>query len=179
MTKLSRRVIATAAAVVTLGAGGMTVAATAASAAPASPAAPIQRCAPGQLYVWVSPDSANGTAGTTYYNLDFTNKSGSECYLNGWPAVTATNSRGGQLGGAATQIKKPSAKTVYLYPNATAHSTLGYVDALLTRSSRPQTATFLRVSVPGVRGSRNAFFPLPVTTRGRSIFTIGSVQGGV
>jgi hypothetical protein len=176
MLKLGRRAIATTAAVVTLGAGGMTLAATAASAAPAGPPAPT--CQAGQLYVWVSPDSANGTAGTTYYNLDVTNTGNRPCSLNGYPGVIATDSRGRTLGAAASRNGQGRAATVTIAADGTAHASLGYVDALLNRGSRPQTATFLRVSLPGVRGTRNAFFPLPVTTRGRSILTIGRVQPG-
>jgi len=176
MTKLSRRAVAAAVAAVALGAGTATWGAAAASAAPAP--APVPVCTASQLNVWVSPDSANGTAGTTYYNLDITNVSGRPCQLRGWPAVVATNGRGRQLGAPATRISNPGATTVTVFPDATAHATLGYVDALLNRRSGPQTATFLKVALPGVRGARTAFFPLPVTTRGRSVLTIGAVQPG-
>lgn len=176
MTKLSRRAVAAAVAAVALGAGTATWGAAAASAAPAP--APVPRCTSGQLNVWVSPDSANGTAGTTYYHLDITNISGRECVLNGWPGVAATDSRGRQLGGPATRINRPGATTVAIFPDATAHATLGYVDARLSRSCRPATAMSLRVALPGVRGTRNAFFPLSVCTRGASVLTIGSVQPG-
>ena len=178
MTKLSRRAVAAAVAAVALGAGTATWGAAAASAATATAAPSISRCTSGQLNVWVSPDSANGTAGTTYYHLDITNISGRECVLNGWPGVAATDNRGRQLGGPATRINRPGATTVAIFPDATAHATLGYVDARLSRSCRPATATSLRVALPGVRGTRNAFFPLSVCTRGASVLTIGSVQSG-
>jgi hypothetical protein len=51
-------------------------------------------------------------------------------------------------------------------------------DGRLSRSCRPATATSLRVALPGVMGTRNAFFPLSVCTRGASVLTIGSVQSG-
>jgi hypothetical protein len=132
-----------------------------------------------QLNVWVSPDSANGTAGTTYFHLDVTNVSGRVCALAGWPGVTARDSRGRQLGAPATRINIPRARTVLVFPSATVHANLAYVDARLSRSCRPATATSLRVTLPpGVRGWRSAYFPLPVCTRGHSVLGIGSLQQG-
>jgi Protein of unknown function (DUF4232) len=176
MTKLSRRAVAAAVAAVALGAGTATWGAAAASAAPAP--APVPVCTASQLNVWVSPDSANGTAGTTYYNLDITNVSGRPCQLRGWPAVVATNSRGRQFGAPARAVGHGPVAAVTIFPDATAHANLGYVDAALSRSCRPATAAALSVGLPGVRGARHAFFPLQICTRRGGNLTIGNIQPG-
>jgi Protein of unknown function (DUF4232) len=181
MTKLSRCAVATAAAVLAIGAGTASWAATAASAAPVRPAAPsatIPRCAPGQLAVWVSPDSANGAAGTIHYRLDFTNISDAVCHLYSWPGVSATNSYGKQLGVPA--IRNPDAPATYvnIWPDGTVHANLGYVDVQVSPGCKPETATFLKVYPPDDFGSRNAFFPLPVCTNNTYDLTIGRVQPG-
>src|SRR6202453_336119 len=64
-----RRTAAAAVSVLALGAGGAAWAASSASAAATAPAA-VSRCLAGHLAVWVNADSADGTAGTTYFNLD-------------------------------------------------------------------------------------------------------------
>jgi hypothetical protein len=182
MTKFSRRAVATAATVLAVGTGTVTWAATSASAAPAGQAAPsgvIPRCAPDQLYVWVSPDSGSGAAGTIHYNLDFTNRSHSWCHLYAWPGVSATNADGHQLGAGAVRNPDVPARYINIAPNGgTAHSDLGYVDVQVSPQCHPVTATFLKVYPPDDRGSRNAFFPLPACTDGTKYLTIGRVQPG-
>lgn len=182
MTNLSRRIVAIAAVLLTVGGGTVTWAATSASAASARPAtasAVIPRCSPDQLYVWVSPDSANGTAGTTYYTLEFTNISGSECHLYSWPGVSATNADGGQIGVPAIRNADAPAQYINIPAGGTAHSYLGYVDVQVYSGCPRATATFLKVYPPDDTGSRSAFFPLPVCTNGTYDLTIGRVQAGV
>jgi hypothetical protein len=60
-----------------LGIGSAAVATSSASAAPAA----VPECTSANLAVWVSPELANGAAGTIYYPLDFTNISNHTCYL--------------------------------------------------------------------------------------------------
>lgn len=181
MTKLSRRIVAAAAAALTVSAGIATWTATSASAAPARPAAAsavIPRCAPNQLYVWVSPDSAGATAGTTYYTLDFTNISGAECHLYAWPGVSATNGSGRQLGVPATRNSDAPAAYINIPAGGTAHSYLGYVDVQVYSGCPQATATYLRVYPPDDTGFRKAYFPLPVCTNNTEDLTIGRVQAG-
>jgi hypothetical protein len=180
MIKISRRAIATAAAVLAAGTGSVTWVATSASAASANPAASssrVQPCSASQLGVWVNADSANGAAGTIYYHLDLTNTSGRRCYLYGWPGVTATNWAGGSLGQPARQVHDVKARVVDLAPGGTAHSTLGYVDAKLSPSCQPATAALLKVTPPAAKGTRHAFFPLPVCTKTWTL-TVGLIQRG-
>lgn len=181
MLKVSRRAVASAAAVLALGAGSLTWAATSASAATTKPAAPSyvpRPCSTGQLAAWVNADSADGTAGTTYYHLDLTNTGNRTCWLYGWPGVSAVNWAGTQLGLPAVRRADVRARVVNVAPGATAHAMLGYVDVQVSRSCRPVTATFLRVYPPANRNARHAFFPLPVCTTRTWDLTIGRIQYG-
>jgi hypothetical protein len=181
MIKISRRAIATAAAVLAAGTGSVTWVATSASAATAKPAAQsshhIQPCNASQLGVWVNADSGNGTAGTIYYHLDITNTSPWTCYLYGWPGVSARNWAGGQLGQPARRIADVPAKIVNVPPGGTAHAALGYVVAQLSPSCKPMTAVALKVYPPDNKGARQAFFPLPVCTKTWTL-TVGRIQRG-
>lgn len=185
MTKPCQRALirstGAAAAALALGAGAMTWAATSASAATGTRAATgaiIPRCQPSQLRVWVSPDSAQGTAGTTYFSLDFTNVSGTECHLYAWPGVTATDVNGKQLGAPAARNPDVPARYVNIPAGGTAHSNLGYVDVQVTPACSPAAATYLKVYPPDDTSSRNAFFPVQACTDSTSYLTIGRVQPG-
>ena len=87
-------------------AGGATLAAVMALAAVAGPlaapagaaaAATAPKCATSSLVVWLDTDG-NGSAGSVYYNLEFTNLSARTCTLTGYPGVSAVGLGGGQLG---------------------------------------------------------------------------------
>jgi hypothetical protein len=190
MFKLSRRRVATAAAVLAVGAGSMAWAATSASAAPATaavraadtvPAASgyIPRCTVADLAVWVNANSENGAAGTIYYHLDFTNTSRGTCHLYSYPGVSAANGAGKQLGVAAIRTAGVPATYVNIPAGGTAHSVLGYVDAQLSRSCKPATATLLKVYPPDDHGARDAFFPLPVCTTKTWDLRVWRIQPGV
>lgn len=179
MIKVSRAA-ATAAAVLALGAGSATWAATSASAATVRTPVPshVQRCTTSQLDVWVNPASANGTAGTIYYHLDFTNTSRQKCYLDGWPGVSATDWSGRRLGLPARRTADVGARTVNIRPGGIAHAVLGYVDAQISLACLPTVATYLKVYPPGSKGSKNASFPMAVCTTKTRDLTIGRVQQG-
>jgi hypothetical protein len=181
MIKVSRRAAAVAAAVLALGTGSATWATTSASAATAKPAAQnsfIPRCSTSQLGVWVNADSADGTAGTTFYHLDLTNTGRRTCWLFAWPGVIAANWAGGQIGAPARRVADVRARIVNVAPGATAHASLGYVDVQVTPGCRPATATFLKVFPPSNRTARHAFFPLKVCTTRTVDLTIGRIQRG-
>ncbi|HEX4087115.1 MAG TPA: DUF4232 domain-containing protein [Trebonia sp.] len=172
-----RRTAAAAAAVIALGGGGVAWAATSASAS-AAPTA-IARCTSNNLAVWVNADSADGTAGTTFYHLDFTNTGRSTCFLNGWPGVSATTLGRVQLGAAAARQNGVPAKTIDIPAGGTAHSILGYVDVQVDPSCKPATAAFLKVFAPGAFQAKRAFFPLSVCRTGRVDLNVRRVQAGV
>ena len=170
-----RRTAAAAVAVIALGGGGVAWAASSASAAPAA----IGRCTSNNLAVWVNADSADGTAGTTFYHLDFTNIGRSTCFLNGWPGVSAINANGRQLGAAASRQNGAPAKAINIAPGATAHSVLGYVDVQVDPTCKPANAFVLKVFAPGAVQAKRAFFPLSVCRTSRNDLNVRRVQAGV
>lgn len=173
----SRRVIAAAVAAVGLGIGSAVVASSSASAAPAA----IPECTSANLAVWISPELANGAAGTIYYPLDFTNTSNHTCYLVGWPGVSAVNGNIKQLGAAAVRDTTIPRRVVNVAPGGTAHATLLYVDAVVFNPGCGRvTASYLNVYPPDQRSARIAFFDNAVcTVKARTYLRIRRIQPGV
>jgi hypothetical protein len=176
MNSTVRRLTAAGTAVAALGLGAVAWASSPASAA----SAVIPRCVPGQLAVWVNVGSASGAAGSVYYNLDFTNTSGTTCHLYGYPGVTAVNGNGAQLGDAAARNSTVPASYVNIALGASAHAILRYVDVVATSPECKATpAALLRVFPPGDTGARYAFFDLPsCTATGQGYLQIERVQQG-
>jgi hypothetical protein len=172
-----RRTAAAVVSVIALGAGGAAWAASSASAAPTAPAA-VGRCLAGNLAVWVNADSADGTAGTTYFNLDYTNTGRTTCSLYGFPGVTATTLGGAQIGKAATRDNGTPYKVINIAPGATAHSNLGYHDIVIEPSCKERTPAFLKVYAPNDTVAKHAFFSLTVCATGQSDFSVMRVQAG-
>jgi hypothetical protein len=161
-----RRLIAVAAAAT----AGLVIssAAYAATSSPAARAATaIPPCAAalgqyGSVSVWVAVDQGNGTAGTTYYPLEFTNTSGHACCsLFGYPGVSAIGRTGRQLGSPASWGSLSGARQVVLAPGATAHTILAYRDvrAYTPRVCDPvDTTVELRIYPPDQRLATYAAF---------------------
>src|ERR1700744_4891138 len=80
------------------------------AATPASAAAP-PACQTQGLVVWINTQG-NGTAGTIFYTLNFTNLSGHSCVLRGFPGVSAVNLRGGMIGKSASRGSGQTGKTI-------------------------------------------------------------------
>jgi hypothetical protein len=117
-----------------------------------TPTAPVPRCTAGDLGVWLAIDQANGTAGTSYYPLEFTNLSRHACYLSGYPGVSALDRNGDQLGSPAGWGSLADARIVDVAPGATAHTILGYHDVAVHTESGcgpVYPAVDLRVYPPG------------------------------
>jgi len=124
-----------------------TVAASKTAAAPKTAA--ISRCARSQLTSWLGIPG-NGTAGSTYYQLEISNISGRSCTLYGYPGVSAI--RGGhQTGSAAHRDPSHPSTLLTLVPGSTVHVILQIADVYnYPRSScRPTRAFALRVYAPG------------------------------
>ena len=167
-----RRVIAVAAAAI----AGLVIssAAYAATSAPAARAATaIPPCAAalgqsGNVSVWVAVDQGNGTAGTTYYPLEFTNTGKHACSLFGYPGVSAISRTGQQLGSPASWGSRSGARQVVLEPGATAHTILAYHDvrAYTPRVCDPVNTTVeLRIYPPGQRTATYAAFDFEACSR--------------
>jgi hypothetical protein len=69
---------------------------------PAGAAPGVAKCSTSQLVVWLNT-RGNGTAGSVYYDLEFSNLSSHACTLDGYPGVSGINLAGHQLGAAAAR----------------------------------------------------------------------------
>jgi hypothetical protein len=74
---------------------------------------------------------SQGTAGSVYQVIDFTNISNVSCTLYGYPGISfaSTGTSGGQIGLAAKENPTPPRELVTLAPGATANALLRIVEA--------------------------------------------------
>jgi hypothetical protein len=110
----------------------------------------LPACPNGSLKV--SQGLAQGYAGGTYEVIDFTNTSGSECTLYGYPGVSLVSGPPYiQLGLAAKRQPTSPVKVITLAPGDVANAVLQIVDALNypTSTCSPAAATDLQVYPPG------------------------------
>ena len=118
---------------------------------PAQPvAAGLPVCTTGSLRVTVGP--ANGTAGSFYYPLLFTNTSSATCTMYGYPGVALVSQPGGGVVGAAAVRNATFPKEVVtLAPGAVAHASLQVAIAqnYPPAQCKPATGHFLQVYPPG------------------------------
>ena len=163
-TTVRRLIAVAAAAVAALAISSAAYAATSSPAARAATAIPQCTAALGQygnVSVWVAVSQGNGTAGTTYYPLEFTNTSGHACSLFGYPGVSAISRTGQQLGSPASWGSLSGARRVILAPGATAHTILAYHDVAVSteRGCDPVYTTIeLRIYPPDQRLATYAAF---------------------
>jgi hypothetical protein len=181
--KKALRFAAAGAAAITLGLGSAAWATSSASAA--SAATSIPKCTTASLATWVNIPESQGTAGSSFTPLEFTNISSHECYLWGYPGVSAVLESGNserQLGDAAGRDAAYPAKIVNLPPHATAHAFLRYADVVTTDPGcKAKPATFLKIYPEAQRTATYAFFSLPsCTTTGNNwqYLQITTVQPG-
>src|SRR5215470_5469043 len=97
----------------------------AASAAPAGAGHRVPACTSGNTRAWIGLPG-DGTAGTTFYQLEFSNIGRAACTLFGFPGVSAIRASGHQAGPGASRTGTP--RLVLLRPGATAHAVLGVTD---------------------------------------------------
>jgi hypothetical protein len=123
-------------------------------------------CVTSGLVIWLDT-AGNGAAGSTYYNLYFTNLSAHACSLRGYPRVSAVNLFGRQVGRAAIRESVQKAGLVALPREATAAAVLRIVDAANFTASacREATAAGLRVYPPGQARSKVIPFPFKACSR--------------
>jgi hypothetical protein len=99
--------------------------------------------------------ASQGTAGSTYVELDFTNISGAACTLYGYPGVSFTGGadHATQIGAAATEISSPPRQLVTLAPKAVAGAVLRVVFAgnYPASACHSVTAHYPRVYPPSER----------------------------
>jgi Protein of unknown function (DUF4232) len=153
-----------------------TVAATKTAAAPKTAA--TSRCARSQLTSWLGIPG-NGTAGSTYYQLEISNISGRSCTLYGYPGVSAI--RGGhQVGRAASRVASHPSTLLTLVPGSTVHVILQIVDVynFPPNTCRPTTASALRVYAPGDYASMQFPFTFKACSKKAHVFMYVSASIG-
>jgi Protein of unknown function (DUF4232) len=177
-------IAATAATAAFAGSSGTVLAADTTRAAPAA----VPACTAAQLGAWVAVTQGDGAAGTIYYPLQFTNLSRHSCVLRGFPGVSAIDRNGHQLGSPASWDHAHPARTVLLAPGATAHTILGWTDAVVTSAPgcHPVFSTFeLRIYPPGQRSATYAAFGLEACSHAGPVYLgvqpivpgVGTVNG--
>ncbi|HTA10478.1 MAG TPA: DUF4232 domain-containing protein [Streptosporangiaceae bacterium] len=128
------------------------------SGAAASGPAATHRCYASELTVWLG-SPGNGTAGSTYYDLELSNTSKSTCTLYGYPGVSAHNASR-QLGSPAGRDHSRPSTLVTLRPGGTTHVLLQITDVgnYPPAACKPASAQFLRVYAPGAYSAINMPF---------------------
>jgi hypothetical protein len=147
-----------------------------ASVATASPASPPS-CATSTTVIWLYIPAGSAAAGSSYFDLRFTNLSKHTCSLTGYPGVSAVSLMGQQLGSAASSLGAPAATPVDLASGATASSTLRITDvANFPVASCPQAdAAGLRVYPPNQKTSKIVPFPFSACAKAGEAFLQVSV----
>jgi hypothetical protein len=180
--RASRRLLGACGAVAALGLGLGLWSSSGAQAASTSAARPavIPKCTAGSLAVWLNFARSDGAAGTIFYPLEFTNVSRHECYMYGYPGVSAVGTNGRQLGRAAA--RRPATKRIVnVAPGATVHATLAYSDAVTSSSPSCKAipATLIRAYPPDQTAYTEGFDSLP-SCRGSVVYMgIGVIQAGL
>ena len=177
VTRNARRITAGAAVVGALMLAPAIAMASADSPAHPAAAAAAPACQTPGLVIWLDTNG-NGTAGTTFFKLHFTNLSGRACTLNGFPFLFAVNLAGHQVGRRAA-FRNPAPHQVMLANGKTATAVLGIVDTgVFSRSAcRPVTAAGLRVFPPNQTRSKLIPFPFSSCSRlhGPASLNVGAV----
>jgi hypothetical protein len=157
--------------------------ATIASVSSATPVGAVSAspCSTSGLVIWLDTEG-NGTAGSTYYDLQFTNLSGQTCTVYAYPGVSAVSLAGKQLGSAAhyNSPKKPSVVT--LADGDTATAIVQIVDTGVYPPSRCHQvrAAGLRVYPPDQLTAKVVPYPFLACARSGPIFlNVQPVEKGV
>ena len=143
--------------------------------------ASLARCQAPSLVVWLDTNG-NGAAGSTYYNLQFTNLSGSACELVGFPGVSAVGLGGSQVGLAAARSLPGGAVAIRLAPGATATSVIRLTDAANFPSQvcHEVMAAGLRVYPPGATASKLVPYPFEAcSSTGATFLRVRAVEKGI
>jgi hypothetical protein len=112
------------------------------------PATTVSACTFGDLRVAFG--AYEGTAGTTYLPIQFTNVSTTTCTIGGYPGVSALGANDQQIGPSAVRTTGQSYGLVTLAPGATASAAYSFIVVQNAPSSTclPETATALKIYPP-------------------------------
>jgi hypothetical protein len=155
-------------------------AATATSAATGGGTGGGTPCATSSLAVRLG--TSQGTVGSTYVELDFTNISGAACTLYGYPGVSFTSTTDGatQIGAAATEISSRARQLVTLAPKAVAGAVLRVVFAgnFPASACHSVTAHYLRVYPPNELTPLYVGYTSPTCSTSTQVLSVSVVQPG-
>jgi Protein of unknown function (DUF4232) len=137
-------------------------------------------CATSSLAVRLG--TSQGTAGSTYVELDFTNISGAACTLYGYPGVSFTSGADDatQIGAAAAEISSPARQLVTLAPKAVAGAVLRVVFAgnFPASACHSVTAHYLRVYPPNELTPLYVGYTSPTCSTSTQVLSVSVVQPG-
>ncbi|MGD0742348.1 MAG: DUF4232 domain-containing protein [Acidimicrobiales bacterium] len=132
--------------------------------------ATVPQCSTAGLVVWLDTES-NGTAGSIYFDLEFTNLSGHTCTMHAYPGVSAVNLAGHQLGSPATRTAgaKP---VITLAAGGTATAVLQIVDTGVFSASQCDQvhAAGLRVYPPDQTAAKVVPYPFLACARAGTMY---------
>jgi hypothetical protein len=130
-------------------------------------------CTDDSTQVWIGLPG-DGTAGASFYQLEFSNTGFVACTFTGFPGVSAVRANGHQVGPAASRAGQHSVVT--LPPGGTAHAILEVTDAGAV-CAHPVTAARLRVYPPGQTTPQPAEVAVQVCAN-RPTLQVRAVNGG-
>jgi Protein of unknown function (DUF4232) len=149
--------------------------------ASASPAAATAASCPTR-YLGVKAGLSQGTAGSIYQVLDFTNIANVTCTLYGYPGVSfaSTGPGGGQIGAAAQENPATPRRLVTLAPGAVANALLRIVDAgnYPPATCHPVTAHWLVIYPPNQTTPVYLRYTSPACSKPVRILTVNVVEPG-
>jgi hypothetical protein len=133
-------------------------------------------CATSSTEVWLGNGEGGGTAGRTYYPLEFSNVGHRTCTFYGYPGVSAWGANAKPLGPSAGRNNSAHG-TVTLAPGATAHALLAIADwgAIC---SKAVNASGLSVYPPGQKRAQQIVFPFQTCAK-QSVLVTGPLRAGV
>lgn len=123
-------------------------------------------CATRSLVIWIDTHG-DGTAGSTFFKLHFTNLSAGRCTLSGFPGVSAVDLAGHRLGSPAARDTHTRVRTVTLGPGRSATAVLQVADTgvFTPADCGAVTAAGLRVFPPNRTRSKIVPFPFQACSR--------------
>jgi hypothetical protein len=142
-------------------------------------AATTPACTTSSLVIWLNT-VGNGAAGSSYYNLNFTNLSKHACTLMGYPGVSGVSLTNRQVGSSAARdetvapavITLTSARSARGLESASTHNTATVILQITEVENYPATtcsqisAAGIRVYPPGQTASKVIAFPFAACARG-------------
>ena len=133
-------------------------------------------------YLGVKAGLSQGTAGSIYQVIDFTNISNVSCTLYGYPGISfaSTGSSGGQIGLAAKENPTPPRELVTLAPGANANALLRIVAAgnFPPATCGMVTAHWLVIYPPNQTTPVYLKYSSPTCSKQVQILTVNVVQPG-